>query len=422
MALSDTSKTLISIKKLVGKAHTSNDKDVANESLPTGITLGSNTVFGQTIPIHSGATVKYEVLSNSLGEGVVEYLRFSASFVAGTDTSSGRHGFELKLPDDYETHSKNPIKGTYPFINQQSVYITSGALQLIPPSFDSDYEGTPYHTSSAQTQIPVLDSRDWSLDYFNGILFQQDPPGTGDQATNPRYIDGYLYIGQYSDKGIFGSGLSGSLTKLTDGTSYLAAGTNITITSASNGQIAISSTEYLAGDGLDLSTATFSLDLKSAGGLKIDSTELAINDSIVAMTSGSQFRGNIGITGSLCATIGLSGSLTKLADGKSYLAAGNDVTITSASNGQIVLDSTAHAQRKKFVYEITGSHASTNNLPIDLFNFTNIDYDADRIDLYVNGQLMMSGSSSDYLISSINTAVKFNFVLELGDIISIRTF
>ena len=33
MALSDTSKTLISIKKLVGKAHTSNDKDVANEAL-----------------------------------------------------------------------------------------------------------------------------------------------------------------------------------------------------------------------------------------------------------------------------------------------------------------------------------------------------------------------------------------------------
>ena len=45
MALSDTSKTLISIKKLVGKAHTSNDKDVANEALPTGLTVSSNTVL-----------------------------------------------------------------------------------------------------------------------------------------------------------------------------------------------------------------------------------------------------------------------------------------------------------------------------------------------------------------------------------------
>lgn len=37
-------------------------------------------------------------------------------------------------------------------------------------------------------------------------------------------------------------GLSGSLTKLTDGTSYLVAGTNVTITTASNGSVTITST------------------------------------------------------------------------------------------------------------------------------------------------------------------------------------
>ena len=40
----------------------------------------------------------------------------------------------------------------------------------------------------------------------------------------------------------FGAGLSGSLTKLPDGTSYLVAGSNVSITSASNGAITISST------------------------------------------------------------------------------------------------------------------------------------------------------------------------------------
>ena len=133
MALSDTSKTLISIKKLVGKAHTSNDKDVANESLPSGITISSNTIFGQVIPSHTGSASEYHILSNSSGEGVVEFLRLSASFVAGTDTSSGRHGFELKLPDDYVTHSKNPKKGTDPFLNGRVIHLTTGSLQLIPP-------------------------------------------------------------------------------------------------------------------------------------------------------------------------------------------------------------------------------------------------------------------------------------------------
>jgi hypothetical protein len=202
MALSDTSKTLISIKKLVGKAHTSNDKDVANEALPTGLTLASNTVFGQSVPIHTGSTVQYEIINNTAGEGVVEFLRLSASFILGADTSDGRHGFSLQLPDDYESNSSNPKKGSYPFENKQIIYITSGSLQLVPPSFDSDYEAKAYHTGSGETQIPVLDSRDWNLDYFNGIFFQQDPPGTGDQSTNPRYIDAYLYVGKYLDEKI----------------------------------------------------------------------------------------------------------------------------------------------------------------------------------------------------------------------------
>ena len=44
------------------------------------------------------------------------------------------------------------------------------------------------------------------------------------------------------------NGISGSLTKLTDGTSYLIAGTNITITSGSNGSITIASPTGPQGD------------------------------------------------------------------------------------------------------------------------------------------------------------------------------
>ena len=40
---------------------------------------------------------------------------------------------------------------------------------------------------------------------------------------------------------------------------------------------------------------------------------------------------------------GLSGSLTRLPDGSSYIVAGAGVTISSASNGQIVIESSAGA-------------------------------------------------------------------------------
>jgi len=147
--------------------------------------------------------------------------------------------------------------------------------------------------------------------------------------------------------------LSSSLTRLTDGTSYLVAGNNITITTQSNGSILFSSTdtntEYTAGNGLDLIGTEFSLDLKSNGGLLIDSTELSIDDSVVATLTGSQFSGNIGATGSIEATSFfsgsmfkapvLTGSLTQLHDGSSYLIAGNNITITSQSNGSIIISS-----------------------------------------------------------------------------------
>ena len=104
MSLSDTSKTLIAIKKLVGKAHTSNDKDVSNESLPTNVTMSANTILAQSVPVTTGSSTYYEILTNSDSENISEFIRFDVSFIAGSDTSSGRHGFELKLPADYESN------------------------------------------------------------------------------------------------------------------------------------------------------------------------------------------------------------------------------------------------------------------------------------------------------------------------------
>jgi hypothetical protein len=52
---------------------------------------------------------------------------------------------------------------------------------------------------------------------------------------------------------VFNQGLTGSITKLVDGTSYLVAGTNIALTSGSNGSITIAST---SGDDLSFFSST----------------------------------------------------------------------------------------------------------------------------------------------------------------------
>ena len=57
----------------------------------------------------------------------------------------------------------------------------------------------------------------------------------------------------------------------------------------------------------------------------------------------SLFGGDISASGSLIVSGGISGSLTKLPDGTSYLVAGSGITISSASNGAITIASEATA-------------------------------------------------------------------------------
>ena len=53
------------------------------------------------------------------------------------------------------------------------------------------------------------------------------------------------------------------------------------------------------------------------------------------------FQGTMYLTGAMHASMGISGSLTRLFNGTSYLAAGSNVTITSASNGQVTITAAA---------------------------------------------------------------------------------
>jgi len=400
MAYDAKTERLISLKKLAGKAQTSNDKGLANEGLPSGLTLASNTIFGQTITTAPGSTSLYDIT------GQVEYLRFQCIFIAGSDTSNGRHGFELKLPADYESNSSNPNKGAYPYLNNQSVNITSGSLQLVPPSFATDYEAKPYYggssTKGSGTIIPVLDARDWYLDYFNGVFFQQDPPGSGDHSNNPDYIEAFLYIGKKLNTVVSEGGAAG------------------------NGD---SAAQYLVLS----ATGSLSAERVFTDGVGIDSTDggagaaftVGIDNSVVATLTGSVFSGTVSAPA-------LSGSLTKLQDGSSYLIAGNNTTITSASNGSITIASSGGGgsglSRAKDSYFLNNDVNALAAVPVVSSDFSDANYDPNKIDIFVNGQLLISGSSSqvnlsqrDYYVDT-STSLRFSFDLKIDDVLDVIVY
>ncbi len=138
---------------------------------------------------------------------------------------------------------------------------------------------------------------------------------------------------------------SGSLTKLQDGTSYLRAGNNIAITTASNGSVTVTGVlpEIGNGDGsaqylVLAATGSLSAERVLTAGTGITTSDggagnnytIGVNNSVVATLTGSTFTGPV-------VASNLSGSLTKLSDGSSYIVAGDNISVTTGSSGAITI-------------------------------------------------------------------------------------
>jgi len=90
----------------------------------------------------------------------------------------------------------------------------------------------------------------------------------------------------------------------------------------------------------------------------------------------------LSVVGVVSASLGLSGSLTQLVDGRSYLAAGTNITITSASNGQVNISATAASLTVK---EADGTPNVANVDTIVVSNGTLTDNGSGQVTLAIGG-------------------------------------
>ena len=237
-------------------------------------------------------------------------------------------------------------------------------------------------------------------------------------------------------------GLSGSLTRLVNGTSYLAAGSNVTITSASNGQVTIASSvsdtqntldqaydEGGAGLGAKITVDSQPIQMEIAGANKIalavtgavifGSASADLGNHLPGIPNDTSFfvSGNIGkkgianthrgmsviggdfvVSGASYFETGLSGSLTRLTDGTSFIAAGSGATITSASNGQITISSagTITALNNQTANRLVTIGSTTTELDGE----ANLTYDGTTISLNDAVTINEAGGDNDFRVES----------------------
>ena len=256
---SDKTNILFSQKKLLGRAHTSNLKGEGEELIASTIQASSLKIFGEAIP--NSPTKTTGVVSGN----TVEYIHFSVTAIGGTtydadqsgggggsdagegSQASGPHAYQLALPSNYEAGeiSGNPKKGQGVFDNSAVLHASLGGIQLVPALF-STASPNPYvlelyeddGSGGIGDAIPIMDNTDWQLDTYAGIIFVQDY----DASKIPAHAKAFIYVGKMASE------VSG----------------------------------VTAGDGLDKTGQTLSLDLKSNAGLKIDGGELSAEPADIA--------------------------------------------------------------------------------------------------------------------------------------------
>ena len=190
MSYDINSKANIAFKRFLGKAHTSNERDPANEPFTSGFQISAQNVWGQKL--HSDPNDPSNAGKVAHGEGTYFRIRFNLVPVSGTNSSGKYSSYYVTVPNPVPTElstNVNPLTG--------ELFAAGDRVgNLISETFGFNYIAKPFYNN---IEIPPSDASDWFVDYYSGILTQEtDVTGAMiDYTLSNSRLEAYVYIGEF---------------------------------------------------------------------------------------------------------------------------------------------------------------------------------------------------------------------------------
>lgn len=199
MAFELGTKANIAFKRSLGKIHTANDRDPANEPAGTKVLMSAQDVWARSINLDPLSTENDGVIARGEtgdphGKGEDDRLVLELDPISGTDAEAGTYsGFYVRVPAG---GVPNQLQGVInPFTG---VAFASGDRvgNIVPGTFGFNLRPRVYNGSD---EVPPSDASDWFLDAYAGVFTQEDDeaPKMIDYTVSGGYLHCYVYIGDY---------------------------------------------------------------------------------------------------------------------------------------------------------------------------------------------------------------------------------